>query len=179
MTAGCTQRSPPIPRPLRGSRRHPSAACGHLFHPRLPAAWIPDPGPPRAPAEPTRPGSSGCGEAATPGWWSYVRCGRRAPFPSHVLSMNRCAADRAEGAGAAAARPPTPGHRALNSSGYGGRRGPEVSAGAGRGGRLARRRARPAFLRARPTSCVAIGQQRLRARAHRVYRGGPATWGVL
>lgn len=74
---------------------------------------------------------------------------------------------------------PHPGRRALNSSGYGGRRGPEVSAGAGRGGRLARRRARPAFLRARPTSCVAIGLQRLRARARRVYRGGPATWGVL
>lgn len=68
---------------------------------------------------------------------------------------------------------PHPGRRAPNSSGYGGRRGPEVSAGAGRGGRLARSRARPIFLRARPTSCVVIGRQRLRAARARPAGAGP------
>lgn len=108
-----------------------------------------------------------------------VVCQTRSPstVPFEVLSVDRRAANRADGAGAAATRPPTPGTpRSLNSSGYGGRPGPEVGAGAGRGERPAKKgehvqlfcgRAQPArlplvsrrYVRA-PARCTGAGPQR-------------------
>jgi hypothetical protein len=77
-----------------------------------------------------------------------VRCQARSPSTVPLRKTSPWTGARLTGLTAPVQPPlalPHPGRRALNSSGYGGRRGPEVGAGAGRGERPAKKTSTSSF----------------------------------